>query len=128
MQTHSEITATIIALEQGALDRWGKGDPSGCLEISAPDVTYFDPFIEKRIDGLQALTSYYEGLRGKIHIDSYELLNPAVVVSNSIAVLTYNYVSYGGNDRHPWNCTEIYQLIQGQWKIIHTHWSLTKSN
>ena len=49
---HTEqITAEIIALERAALDRWGAGDPSGYLEISAPDVTYFDPFLERRLDG-----------------------------------------------------------------------------
>ena len=44
---------SIIAMEEAALDRWGKGDPSGFLEISAPDVVYFDPFIEHRLDGLE---------------------------------------------------------------------------
>lgn len=32
----------VIALERAALDRWGKGDPKGFLEIYAPEVTYFD--------------------------------------------------------------------------------------
>jgi hypothetical protein len=29
----------IIAMERAALDRWGKGDPQGYVEIMAPDVT-----------------------------------------------------------------------------------------
>ena len=45
----------VIAMERAALDRWGKGDPGGYLEIMAPEVTYFDPIQEKRIDGLDAL-------------------------------------------------------------------------
>jgi len=24
------------------------------------------------------------------------------------------------------NCTEVYSKIEGQWKIIHTHWSFLK--
>ena len=28
----------IVALERGALDRWGNGDPQGYLEIMAPVV------------------------------------------------------------------------------------------
>ena len=32
----------IIATERAALDRWGRGDPQGFLEIMAPEVTYFD--------------------------------------------------------------------------------------
>src|SRR6266550_1186806 len=42
----------IIAMERGALDRWGKGDPQAYLEIMAPEATYFDPSQERRTDGL----------------------------------------------------------------------------
>jgi hypothetical protein len=43
---------TIVALERGALDRWGRGDPQGYLDLYAREVTYFDPMREKRIDGV----------------------------------------------------------------------------
>ena len=33
---HADPAQTIIAMERSALDRWGGGDPSGFLEISAP--------------------------------------------------------------------------------------------
>lgn len=36
MSNERDTAVTIIALERAALDRWGKGDPSGYLEISAP--------------------------------------------------------------------------------------------
>ena len=49
---------TIVALERGALDRWGKGDPQGFFDIMASDQTYFDPTIAKRIDGQDALKKY----------------------------------------------------------------------
>jgi len=45
----------LVALERSALDRWIKLDPQGYLDIQAPDVTYFDPFTERRIDGLDAM-------------------------------------------------------------------------
>ena len=32
-----EFADTIIRLERAALDRWGKGDPGGYLEIMATD-------------------------------------------------------------------------------------------
>ena len=68
MKTKEETAKTIIiSLERAALNRWSKGDPSGFLEISAPDVVYFDPFQERRLDGLGALTGYYESLRGKFN-------------------------------------------------------------
>ncbi|MCD6252891.1 MAG: DUF4440 domain-containing protein [Thermotogae bacterium] len=121
-----EISTTIIAMEHAALDRWGKGDPSGFLEISAPDVVYFDPFIERRLDGLKALISYYEGIRGKIQIDRYELINPKVQLCGDIAVLTFNYISYRGETQNRWNCTEVYRKIDKHWRIIQTHWSFTQ--
>ena len=61
MVQDSIIAQTIINLEKSALDRWGKGDPSGCLETLRPEDTYFDPFLDHRITGLAELTRYYEG-------------------------------------------------------------------
>ena len=122
------ISAEIIGLECAALDRWGKGDPSGFLEISAPDVVYFDPHLDKRIDGLEALARYYEGIRGKVSIERFELLNPLVQLVGDAAVLTFNYVSYdGAGGSHPWNCTEVYRHTDGRWQIVQTHWSFTRA-
>lgn len=121
------IAAEIIALERAALERWGQGDPSGFLEISAPDVVYFDPYLARRIDGRAALARYYEGIRGKVSIARFELVNPAVQVIGDAAVLTFNYVSYARDGQpHPWNCTEVYRREGGKWRIIQTHWSGTR--
>jgi hypothetical protein len=120
------ITKEIIALEKEALGRWGKGDPSGFLEISAEDVCYFDPFIEMRVDGKKQLSVLYEEIRGKIQIDRFELLNPKVQLLDNAVVLTFNYVSYTGELQNRWNCTEVYKMIDNKWQIIQTHWSFTK--
>ena len=123
-----EISAEIIKLECTALDRWGKGDPSGFLEICATDVVYFDPTLEKRIDGRDALARYYEPIRGKIFFDRFELLSPMVQIVGDAAVLTFNYVSFGSNGKPDrWNCTEVYRRTNGKWLIIQTHWSYTIS-
>lgn len=123
-----ECVSTIVGLERDALDRWGRGDPSGFLEISAPDVVYFDPFLKRRIDGLEELTRHLEGIRGKVQISRYELLNPKVQLIGDAAVLTFNYVSYGGNENEfRWNCTEVYRLESAGWRIVQTHWSFTDS-
>jgi len=75
---------TIIGLERGALDRWGKGDPQGYIELFAPDVTYFDPFQERRVDGISAMTDLLLPITGKIKIDRYDMLNPVAPCSHSI--------------------------------------------
>lgn len=116
----------ILAMERRALDRWGKGDPSGFLEISAPDVVYFDNTLERRLDGLEALTALYEKIRGKIHMDRYDLLNPKVQLCGDAAVLTYNFVGYAQGKAHRWNCTEVYRRTDGGWRIVQTHWSVTQ--
>ena len=126
MQDENDVAATIIGLERAALDRWGRGDPSGYLEISSPDVVYFDPFLERRLDGLDSLTRYYESIRGKIRIDRDEFINPKVQLCGDAAVLTFNLVSYMGETKMRWNCTEVFQYQSDRWLIIQTHWSITQ--
>jgi hypothetical protein len=122
----ASVSETLISLETAALQRWGQGDPSGFLEISAPGVSYFDPFLASRIDGLPALSVYYDSIRGKVHIDRFELLNPVVVAVAELAVLTFNFVSCSGADLQRWNCTEVYRLSSVGWRIVQTHWSLVQ--
>ena len=122
----NSIQEEIIAIEKAALTRWGNGDPSGFLEISAPDVVYFNPYLAQRLDGLDALIKDYEALRGTIFFDRFELLNPLVQFVENMAVLTFNYVSYKGDTSDRWNCTEVYRRSQADWKIIQSHWSYTE--
>jgi hypothetical protein len=126
MPDEKQIAETLIAMESAALRRWGNGDPSGFLEICASDIVYFDPYLEKRIDGLDALTQLYNGIWGQIHFDRFELINPCVQHSGELAVLTFNYASYTGDKRSAWNCTEVYRLTRDGWRIIQTHWSYTR--
>src|SRR5512140_2491832 len=94
MNQPENIPSLIISLECAALDRWIHGDPSGFLEICAPDVVYFDPYRERRVDGLEALRRIYDELRGKIFAERFELLNPCVQQVGDAAVLTFNFASY----------------------------------
>ncbi len=123
---HPPSLDEILALETAALERWGKGDPSGFLEISGPEVTYFDPFLEQRINGLPALARYYEGIRGKVAVDAFEFIAPRLEAVGDMAVLSFNLASRSGNDRYRWNCTEVYRRISGAWRIVQSHWSIVK--
>ena len=89
------VQKTILKLERAALDRWGKGDPDCFLEINAGDVSYFDPFLEQRLDGLPALTDWYSGIRGNIKIDRDEIIDPRVKLIGDAAILTCRFVSQG---------------------------------
>ncbi len=121
------IAAALVAAERAALEQWNQGNPSGYLDIYAPNITYFDPFQEKRLDGIGQVRALYESLRGTVRVDRYEMLRPHVEVSADMAVLTYNLHSYCGEDIFRWNCTEVFQPdAAGAWKIVHNHWSLVQ--
>jgi len=128
----NDTAAEIIALENGALDRWKKGDPGGFIAIMADGETYFDPGTQSRIDGLEALKKYMAPFAGTFSIERIEMVNPKVEVGGDLAVLSFNVVNHGarlggkleGTTR--WNSTEVYRRIAGKWRIVHSHWSLTK--
>lgn len=122
----------VIALERSALDRWSKGDVGGYLDIYANEITYFDPFQARRVDGLPAMRATLEPFAGKIKIDRYQMLNPKVQGSGDVAVLSYNLQNYGrqpdGSERptNAWNVTEVFRRSAGKWRAIHGHFSFTK--
>jgi ketosteroid isomerase-like protein len=126
-------TQDIIALERAALDRWVVGDTQGYLDLYAPEVTYFDPYRERRVDGLEAMKAAFappEGAEPSAAAPHYELIEPKIQGHEDLVVLTFNFVSTGGADAQSapesgWNATEVYGLIDGEWKIIHSHWSRT---
>lgn len=126
------IAATILSLERGALDRWGKGDVEGYLEIYADDVSYFDPITAARIDGLPAVADYIRPWTGKIRVPRYEIINPQVVTDGNVAVLSYNLVNYihaaDGSETvgTRWNSTQVYRRTDDQWRVVHVHWSFTR--
>jgi len=128
----ANVRDTIVALEQTALDRWGKGDPQGYFDIMSPDETYFDPMTDKRIDGQDALRRYIAPFAGKIKIERIEMIDPKVQQSGDIAVLSFNLNDYGAQlgdgpkTTARWNSTEVYQRFNGTWKIVHSHWSYVK--
>jgi len=122
------IATSIIELEKVALEKLNKGNPSGYLDIYADDITYFDPFQEKRFDGFKSIQTFYKSMEGTIYVDQYEMIDPVVQIVGELAVLSYHLVSYIGNDIFREKCTEVYkQQPDKQWKIIHSHWSIVTS-
>lgn len=119
---------TLVAIERGAMDRWGNGDPRGYLEIYAPDVTYFDEGTGRRVDGLKSMEEYLLPRAGKIKIDHYEIVGAKVQRNGDMAVLSFIMVTYGKEPGPGFsmNSTEVYERIDGKWKIVHSHWSNTK--
>ena len=125
----------IIALERAALQRWINLDPQGYLDLYLPDLTYFDPRTDKRLDGREAMIAYVAPMKNmKVPFTDrrYEMIDPKVQFFGDVALLTFNVVNYGKLPGQPegalsrWNSTEIYRRVEGKWRIIHSHWSFTK--
>lgn len=126
------VERKLLELEKGAMERWRNGDPMRWAEISAEEITYVDPDLTKPIVGLEEYTAFLKDLIGKIRYDRSEFINPRVAVHGDAAVLAYNYRStrYGTDgsieEQSLWNTTEVYARVDGQWRIIHTHWSYVR--
>lgn len=126
------ILGEVMALESAAMERWRKGDPWGFVEISASEVTYFDTGTPQRLNGREALKAEYARREGKIFYGVMDFITPRVQACGELAVLTYRFLSTwlspdgSVSHRTPWNCTEVFVRMDGQWRIIHTHWSYIK--
>jgi ketosteroid isomerase-like protein len=112
----------LIGLERSALDRWIKLDPQGYLDLQAPDVTYFDPFTERRVDGLDAMQvrlAPMKKMKPPFTDPRYEMIDPKVQRHGDVAFLTFNLVNYGRLPDPPervlarWNATEVYRRTGG---------------
>ncbi|MDD2286605.1 MAG: nuclear transport factor 2 family protein [Paludibacter sp.] len=125
---NTDISEEIISLEKAALEKWNRGDIYGYLDLYAEDIVYFDPMIDKRMDGLQKIKEYYESWEGEINVTECEMIDPKVQAVKDMAVLTFNLRSVEGDSLYQWNCTEVYRKDRGKWLIIQTHWSYVKPN
>jgi len=85
--------------------------------------------LSKPIEGLEAYKAYLKQFEGKINYQISEFIDPKIKRFGNLAVLTYNYrdAKTDANDSISeqwfWNTTEVYCLLDSEWKIIHTHWS-----
>jgi hypothetical protein len=78
---------------------------------------------------LEAPKTHYSAIEGKIAYDGSKYLQPHVQAYGDTAILSYRdfFTNHAENgritDRTSWNCAEVYTWLEGQRKIVHTHWS-----
>lgn len=127
-----DLLHTLLSLEEAAMKRWRSGDPQGFLELSAPEVTYFDPSVEGRIDGLDRLRVHYSPIAGAVRYDNSTFADSRVQRHGDLAVLTFNYLASNTDPAGEpaagtrWNITEVFARFGDDWKIVHTHRSYTR--
>jgi ketosteroid isomerase-like protein len=129
-----KISEAILGVERSANERWNKGDCNGYLETYSEDITYFDPATEKVLVGRKSVEAHIRTIYKNPHIVRSEYRNPEVTVSDdgNLSVLSYNLRNFvadeaGGEKLQTnWNTTEVYRLIGGDWRIVHSHWSFAQ--
>jgi len=113
------------------LEQFETGCVESALQLAGDNISFFDPLVMHRIDGSGALRRLYESIAGKYHYRVSQYFTPRVQVFGDTAVLTFQYRSADTNEDGSettgshWNTTEVYQRIDGRWRIVHTHWSYT---
>lgn len=126
MDEHA-LAKTIIAIEKAAMEAWLDGNPSPFLELYDKNFSYFDLSLELRLDGWNKIRDLYKNMESKLRTDHFEMINPMVQSSATMAVLTYNLHIYWRDMLWKENCTEVYRLDDNnKWKIIHNHLSPTQ--
>ena len=132
---HKQIIRTILEIERAASERFNKGDVSGYLDIYHDDVTYVDPMTPSVLTDKNVVRAYFDKSYLGVQIEKAEWSNINVVVNESAntAILTYNQQNHirskNDDELHQiplWNCTEVYRLTDGQWKIAHANWSFAQ--
>ncbi|NLS97801.1 MAG: nuclear transport factor 2 family protein [Planctomycetaceae bacterium] len=127
LEEMGSLEKKIVQMEKEALEKWYAGDPSAYIALMGDDIGYFEPGLEKRLDGAESLKNMFEALRGKIHADKFDMLNTRVQATETMAVLSCNLIAIEDGIPYRWNCTEVFELNpEGQWKLVHSHWSQTK--
>nr|WP_314464414.1 nuclear transport factor 2 family protein [uncultured Clostridium sp.] len=136
MNNKQAIIDKILKNEKAINERWNMGDYQGFLDSYVEDVTFVDPGIPSmfmsREDVKKKLEPYFPYKEFPIVVS--EVSNEKVVVSDGedMAVLTYNLQNSAQGKKGQvlplplWHCTQVYQLIQGEWRIIHNHWSFAQ--
>jgi len=130
----SRITEAILRIERSINERWNKGDCNGYLETFSEDITYFDPATERLLVGRQAVVDHIRMLYKNPQIVRSDYRDPQVSVSDDgdLAVLSYNLRNFVADEEGgemvltTWNSTEVYRLIGGEWRIVHSHWSFAQ--
>jgi ketosteroid isomerase-like protein len=73
------------------------------------------------------MQNYLKSLDGKIPPHNYTLEDFKVQVYDNIAIATLRYnSSKDGESGIPWKATDVYRFTNGDWKLVHAHWSLVK--
>ncbi|MBT8385144.1 MAG: nuclear transport factor 2 family protein [Bacteroidia bacterium] len=127
-----EIEQLIMKKEKDALNSWAEGSVTGYIKHFDDEATYIDDIgAQNRIDGLTALRAYASKLDsiGMIPKHRFEVIDPKVQVYQDFAIITLQYHPFGldGTPGTKWKATSVYKFKDNDWKVVHGHWSMLKT-
>ena len=126
-EEEKKLAEHIISLEKDALDKWFKGDTSGYANLwSKKSFTYFDAVVKKRTEDYATISEFLKNLEGKLFADKYDFVEPRVQIGKDMAVLTYQLFAKTNLNDLEYNCIEVFQKEDDQWKVIHSTWSFIR--
>ncbi|WP_420316597.1 nuclear transport factor 2 family protein [Ekhidna sp.] len=112
---------TILSIMNEGVKQWYEGNPAGYAASFAEEITYFDPGTDgKRIESKDELTKIFSE---RNTASTYEIIDPDFQHSKEFSVLTYQIIQDFKGITLQWNCTEVYAEVDGQWSVIHGHFS-----
>lgn len=108
-----------------ALDAWYSGNPFPYCDLFAEEITYFDPMTPERIETREALIAHGARFEGQFVFPRHEIIEPVCQAVDEQRVLTYFLRQYSADGPYgpTWKSSELYKNIDGQWRIVHAHWS-----
>lgn len=120
-----EVLDVILDQLEAVFDRWYKGDPYGWLDLMDDEMSYFSPFVNKILDGKEAVVANVAPIEGQIHVPRFEILNPDLKLGEEIGILTYRIFEYGDGEAlsAAWKVTEGFRQVGDRWRLIHSHFS-----
>jgi len=124
-----QLENEILTHEHAIWDRWSAGDPLGFAESFQDDATLFrwhDFQAQARLDGIEEIQEYLATFKGNIPAHKYEMVDPRIQIYGEIAIMTFEYhiITPDSESVHRWKATDVYHLVNGDLKIVHSHWSL----
>jgi ketosteroid isomerase-like protein len=116
----------LLAQARSELESWSKGDTEGYGRSAASDITYFhNAPAGPRIDGIDAYRKLLGGLKGLIPPHEQEIIDPKVQLYGDVGVFTliYRALTPDGEILAQGRGTSVYRETDGNWEMVHCHWS-----
>ena len=121
------IKQKIIELEKEALNEWSSGNASGYSKNASADYTYTDNLgATELIVGKDKVLKYVGTAFANLPEHKYEMYQPHVQYYDDTAILGYQYHPFTleGDPSTKWSASVVYKLMDGEWKMVHAHWTM----